>query len=313
VSTLYLIEKRREARLRRFGVGLGLVLAGLVHVALFWGPEVRYRPLLEEAQVRRVLVVQPYRPAPPPPPPPPKPKTPGSGSPSAPKPKPATPKPAAAKTAPPDASVTPPLIPIRKSAAESLSEKAVAPPDRGDTQAQKTDIAHLDTDAAKAVTPPQDAWKKVLSELEAQRESLSSLTGREVASAGAAQAGGRGKGGRGRGGSGGGDGSDFMDPRIRITVVSYPPTPLAQDHPSIIYPDLRFRRRELEAGICRVYYRVWTDAEGKIDRRRLESPQTPADQKLYAPFVDAVTSSVDGWPFAKEKTEFHVDVLFEIE
>jgi hypothetical protein len=310
VSESYLIERRQEARLRWFGAGLGLVLAGLVHLAIFWGPEVRYRPLLEEAQVRRVLVVQPYRPAPPPPPPPPKPKTPGSGAPSAPKPKPAAPKPSTAAAAPPEASITPPLIPDRKSAVTKPSETALAPQKSGDTRVAKSEIPHLDTDAAK-MDPPEDEWTKVLSELRAQGDTFSSMSAREVASAGSGEGDARWRGGRG--GRGTGDGGGFLDPRIRITVVSYPPTPMVEEHPPIPYPDLLFRRRQLEAGTCRVYYRVWLDAAGKVQRKQLEAPKTHEDLKLYAPFVEAVTASVDSWPFQATEHEIHVDVLFEIE
>ncbi|MHB8764648.1 MAG: hypothetical protein ACYDA8_10000, partial [Deferrisomatales bacterium] len=82
------LERRREVRLRRFGTALGVGLAVVFHGVLFWGPEVEYRPLLEQATVRRVLVARPYTPPPPPPP---------AVAPAAPRP---TPE-AAAPTAPP--------------------------------------------------------------------------------------------------------------------------------------------------------------------------------------------------------------------
>ncbi len=112
----------------------------------------------------------------------------------------------------------------------------------------------------------------------------------------------------------GGEGADrFLDPRVRVTVVSYPPTAIEADHPPIPYPDLRVRRRELKKGICRVWYRVWTDERGNIVRRQLKAPSGPEEQRIYEPFVKAVTESVESWPFEARRAEVHVDVLFEIE
>jgi hypothetical protein len=79
------------------------------------------------------------------------------------------------------------------------------------------------------------------------------------------------------------------------------------------YPDLRVHRRELTAGICRVYYRVWTDDAGRIVRTQVKTPESQEDLRRYAAFVDAVKAAVADWPFPRGAAEVHVDVLFEIE
>lgn len=312
MSSRYLLERRREVRLRWFGGALGLVLAAVVHVGILLGPEVRYRPVLEDARVRRVLMVQPYQPAPPPPPPPPKPKTAGRGTPALSKPD----KPAD------QAATSRPAAP-KKQALDSRvldGRRTSAPPDSGVAEADAQDqgaadsaIPELDREAATPAEPARDEWKELLEELEDKSEALDSQSAQQVASARSAQESGLGLGGPGKGGSGGGDGDGFMDPRIRATVVSYPPTSVVEAFPPIPYPDLRFRRSQIRESICRVYYRVWTDAKGRITRRQLLNPESPTSRKTYAPFIDAVRSSVEEWPFDRVEAEIHVDVLFEIE
>jgi len=113
-----------------------------------------------------------------------------------------------------------------------------------------------------------------------------------------------------------GDGSDadgFLDPRIRIKVVSYPPTSIEQGYSAIAYPDLQFHRAQLQAGTCRVYYRVKTDGAGNIVFRELKTPAAKDERERYAPFVEAVTSSVEEWIFDRVAADVFVDVYFAIE
>ena len=288
------LEARRDARLRRFGLGLGLVLAAGIHAAFLWGPRVTYRPALEQARIRRVLVARPYRP----PPPPPKPeRTPapepgpgrseaGPATESAPRPTPAPepPAPAPVVKAPPRAA---PMVP------DSPRAAAVAAPDRAGGA------------PAEAAAVPRDEWTALLAELQARGRALRQATAAPEASTAA---------GQGENDPGAGSGTEgYLDPRIRVTVVSYPPTGIEEVHPPIPYPDLRFHRSQLQAGICRVWYRVWTDRQGRIVRRQLKAPASAADRRRYAPFVEAVTRSVEEWPFDAREAEIHVDVLFEIE
>lgn len=109
-----------------------------------------------------------------------------------------------------------------------------------------------------------------------------------------------------------GNADDVMDPRIRLNIVSYPPSGIEQYQAAIPYPKLKVRRRELTEGICRVYYRVWTDGRGKVVRRELKTPATPEEKKLYAQFVEAVTKDVETWPFDRVAADIHVDVLFDL-
>lgn len=292
------LEARRDARLRRFGLGLGLVLAAGLHGALLWGPRVAYRPALEQARIRRVLVARPYRPPPPPPEPEPRPAPePGRGraeagpapapEPPAPAPRPA---PAPEPPAPEPAAQAPPRA-ARAAVPESPRAAAVEAPDR-------TGGA-----AGQAVPVPADEWTALLAELQARGRALQQAMA-APATPGAAAAGDPGPGSGAEG---------YLDPRIRVTVVSYPPTGIGENHPPIPYPDLRFHRSQLQAGICRVWYRVWTDRQGRIVRRQLKAPASAADRRRYAPFVEAVTRSVEEWPFDPREAEIHVDVLFEIE
>ena len=118
-----------------------------------------------------------------------------------------------------------------------------------------------------------------------------------------------------RWGAGGqdGDGEGYLDSRIRMTVVSYPPTSIEADRPAIPYPDLRFRRAQLQKGTCRVWYRVWTDGRGEIVRTQVKTPATKEERELYAEFVTQVEESVAEWPFPRQEAEVHIDVFFQIE
>ncbi len=283
------LERRRDARLHRFGLGLGVVVAVVVHLALLWGPRVSYRPVLEQARVRRVLVAQPYRPAPPPAPEPPV-EVPGPTARTA-----ASPEPTAKPAPRPDAPPPP---------APSLDPGVAAAPPQADrgvpADAQPTPEPTLRAET----TPPPDEWSALMAQIEQRRQALEVARAEAAASATATAS----------DVSGPGEGSEgFLDPRIRVTVVSYPPTDIETGYPPIQYPDLRFHRNQLEAGICRVWYRVWTDGTGSIVRRQLKSPAGEADRVRYAPFIEAVRTSVESWPFERRKAEVHVDVLFEIE
>ncbi|GAB4251259.1 hypothetical protein [Deferrisoma sp.] len=298
----------REARLHRFGVGLGLALAAGIHALVLWGPDVAYRPVLEQARVRRALRVRPYVPPPPPPPRPEPPPRAGTGA-------------AEAPPAPVNRAEARRKAPAAERAREAPSERppagAVPRPGLPEPEVRKpgAPVAESRAEPKPPAPPPADVrpeprpdeWSAVVAELEARGEALAerqAARGRGVEGAGE---------GEGAGGAGGGGEEGYLDPRIRVTVVSYPPTGIEEIHPPIPYPDLRFHRRELQKGICRVWYRVWTDAAGRIVRTQLKAPATADERELYAPFVRAVTESVAGWPFDRREAEIHVDVLFEIE
>lgn len=290
----YARERRREVRLQRFGLGLGLFLALVAHALLFWGSDVSYRPALEELRVRRVLLAQPYRAAAPPPAP-------------------------QVPPAPPD---RPPLPAAAPTPAPELARVPVpspAPPAPGGGDRVREGItAPVTTDAGLSVAAAPreepsgglapagsaDEWAALFAELQARGREIAAqdVLHRAETEAAVAHPGGR------EAGEGG-----YLDPRIRTRVVSYPPTSVETSHPPIAYPDLRFHREELQAGICRVWYRVWTDRSGRVARTRLKAPSTPAELARYAPFVEAVKGSVDRWVFDRTEAEVHVDVLFEIE
>ncbi|MDF1553587.1 MAG: hypothetical protein P1P84_11025 [Deferrisomatales bacterium] len=287
----YLLLRRREARLRRFGLALGVLLALVFHLALFWGPKVGYRPVLEQARVRRVLVARPYEPMPPPPPPQPVPR--------AEAPAPAAPTPA------PKVEVPPP----RTAPAPRVAPEPEPPPRAARVPETVPDAARV------APKTDQDAWSSLLASLEGRKEDIAVTRAArraelEAQAAAMGAAGARsGVGGRGEEG----DGDGYLDSRIRMTVVSYPPSSIEEGFPRIPYPDLRFRRAQLEKGTCRVWYRVWIDGSGKIVRTQLKTPDTEAERKLYAEFVTQVEQSVAEWPFPRQEAEVHIDVFFQIE
>lgn len=300
MSGNYLEQRRRESRLHGFGLVLGLLLAVLFHVVLFWGPRVDYRPLLESARVRRVLVARPYEPKPPPKPAAPLPKTTvgaGAGSDTV--------------------SQTRGKIPLPDESAaartESVQEAGGAEPFRRggigrEWNEQDQPAARSESDREEvSLEPGPDAWSALMAELEQRGQSLEERMRREAEGTSDSVA-------RGQGLQGAGEGKEgYLDPRIRVKVVSYPPTSIEGAFPPIPYPDLRFHQSQLTAGICRVYYRVWTDGSGRVVRDQIKSPATREERERYAPFVEAVTSEVAVWPFDRVKAEVHVDVLFEIE
>lgn len=339
----FLAERRRDVRVQRFSLGVSAAVALALHAALVFSPGFRYRPVLEQAKVRPVIVAR---------------RTAASGTVGAVS---AAPKPPSA-TAPAPPPRREPLPPPRATTAAPARGDAPVPqrPEAAPAEAastQRNEAGLSPAPAAQAPAPPpravpvaeaarqpsaptsgtmglsnrgrgtgRDDWSALMADLSARGKTIEAKkaeAAREVAARGRApgQEEGRGAGTRGagvgqRGGQAGGTGSDpdgYVDPRIRVKVVSYPPTGIEDRYAPIPYPDLRVKRRELEAGICRVYYRVWVDGQGEIVRTQLKSPDTPAAQKQYAPFVDAVTRTVSRWPFDRTAAEIHIDVLFEIE
>jgi len=304
VSSSYLLLRRREARLRRFGLALGGVVALLAHLVLFWGPRVDYRPVLEQVRVQRVLVARPYQPTPPPPPPPPPPTVPRPPPPTpglAPPPPVAAPAPAPmpAAVAQPDAAAAPQRkvadVPATDTKEARARPKGADDATLAPAPAQPDDWRNLLASLEGRQADIREKWQERKAEIEAQSAAVSphdTQWGRE----GAEEA---------------GDG--FLDSRIRMTVVSYPPTAIENEYPAIPYPDLRFRRSQLEKGTCRVWYRVWVDGRGEIVRTQLKTPATEAERTLYAEFVTQVEQSVAEWPFPRQEAEVHIDVFFQIE
>ncbi len=302
----YRVERARESRLHGFGLVLGLILALLAHAVIFWGPEVGYRPALEQARLRRVLVARPYRPLPPPSLPEVEP-TPAAGAGSG---SDAVSSAPVAKESPQPAPGPAPATGSEVAGGELFQRGRIeADPQGGDLPLPG--IQREERQAAPSELSP-DEWAALMVELEKRGMTLEQARSAAQAAAGA---GAGARSGVGLAGAGGGEDGDegFLDPRIRINVVAYPPQDLSGEYPSIRYPDLRLQRRQLQAGICRVYYRVWLDDAGEIVRRQLKTPVSDEEREHYALFVEAVTRAVDGWMFAPERGEVHVDVLFEIE
>ncbi len=291
------LDRKKEKRLRRFSLVLGLLLALLAHLLIFYGPQISYKPVLERAKVKRVMNVRPYQP--------PKPNI-----------KKKSDKRLAAKRSQKSLveqnrpkKEAPTASPIKK--VDQSRRKAV------ETQAAKADRVEkgktLDASAFEGDVlqdKPEintDEWETLFAQLEMEKQSLEERRpeDKEWDDSDTLR--------QNTGGGGDDSGNTLMDSRVRVSVVSYPPTGIEFNPPSIPFPRLKVRKKELRKGICRVYYRVWINKFGKDVRTQLKTPSTEEDIELYAPFVKIVTEEVNEWPFSPTKSEVHVDVYFDLE
>lgn len=106
---------------------------------------------------------------------------------------------------------------------------------------------------------------------------------------------------------------NYLDSRIRMQVVSYPPSAIENSYTPISYPDLKLKRSQMKAGICRVYLRLYIDKQGRLSKTEVKTPATKEELEIYEPFVTKVKDSVFNWNFEPREAQVHVDVLFEIQ
>jgi len=298
VSRDYLLERRREDRLSRFGMALGLFISLVLFIVLFSFSFVKYEPILEKARVKRVLVARPYRPRAVQPK-----KKPGGSSKTKAQNK-SRPKPKAKPPRRPPKPSKAPVVPLKKRPLDKIVKPKPTKTTKQPQKVRKPDEDNVPEADAADVNSLLSALESRNAELEELGDAPNTgVVGDEDSFEGL-----------GNGvGSGEGDGEGYLDPRITINVVSYPKTSIEDSFPEIEYPDLRFKRKQLQAGICRVYYRVWTDNMGRIVKDQLKTPSTQEDLEKYSVFIDAVKSSVKYWVFDKVEADIHIDVLFEIE
>lgn len=116
----------------------------------------------------------------------------------------------------------------------------------------------------------------------------------------------------GQGGKGSGKYKDvYLDPRVKLVVVSYPPTAIEQNHPPIIYPDMKVKKQELQTGWCNVVIRIYTDDKGKITRQRLLRPLGGGKRETL--FRDHTLESIKSWRFDGKRAEIIIDVRYFVE
>jgi hypothetical protein len=313
----------RERRLHQFGLVAGLLLAVVVHLYIFFGPRVSYKPVLERAKVRRVLVAKPYRPQ---------------------------------KANADDVVTKPDAKPIKQ--AKSTEKKPAQPikpaeSKKGDLTKKGADLSGADASKAvqrekvqsseakvqggqtsagqsaqeqglevQALNPnasaddtggesapvdevgekkQEEQWQELLAQMEQQNVDI--VQEKERLKTQQQRA------------SKVDDGTDEIleDSRIRIKVVSYPPSGIEQSHPAIEYPELTLRESQLQSGICRVYIRVWTDENGNIVKEEIKTPSRGPDRETYKVFIDRVLEEVRFWSLPRQESQIHIDVLFEIE
>jgi len=123
----------------------------------------------------------------------------------------------------------------------------------------------------------------------------------------------QGTAGGGKGGNlgAGGEGSGYLDPRVKMVVTSYPPTGIEERHSQVPYPDRKIKKHQYTSGWWNVYVQVRTDAAGRVTRRDVLRPETSGP--LESIFVEQVNKEIDKWTFDRKEAEINVDVRFFVE
>ncbi len=125
---------------------------------------------------------------------------------------------------------------------------------------------------------------------------------------------GRGAGGSGSGKSGsgtGGNGAQYMDPRVKLVVTSYPSTGIESSHAQIPYPNLKFKQIKFTSGWWNVYVKIRTNSAGVPVNMEVLRPET--NGQMERQFLDQVKREVAKWDFEPKEAEIHVDVRFYVE
>ncbi|PLX45288.1 MAG: hypothetical protein C0609_03380 [Deltaproteobacteria bacterium] len=282
------LERKREKRRRRFGFIVGLILAFILHVLIFWGPRIGYSPVMERA--RRVMVARTYSP-------------------------------------PPQREEVRRLPGKKKALAQGEKAnrtrelkapepaKAVEPervaPKPTNAPEHVTGLRSKDTEES---SEQERELQKLMDELAQYQDELSGEESKwDTVALGEGDGGGSQSGGSGDG-EGYADEEVELDSLIRVVVNTYPVTDLQLNPPRIPYPDIvKVKKSKFKENICRVYYRLKTDEKGNIVKREIKTPATKEAQERFALFVNRVVEEVDNWPFPAVKADIHVDVYFTIE
>ena len=118
-------------------------------------------------------------------------------------------------------------------------------------------------------------------------------------------------GGTGRNLGAGGEGSGYLDPRVKMVVTSYPPTGIEERYTQVPYPDRKVKKHQYTSGWWNVFIQLRTDAAGRVTRRDVLRPETSGP--LESVFVDQVKNEIDKWSFDRTEAEINVDVRFFVE
>ncbi len=105
--------------------------------------------------------------------------------------------------------------------------------------------------------------------------------------------------------------SEYLDPRVRMVVTSYPSTGIVKRHTFVSYPEKRVKKHEFTSGWWYVYLILHTNKDGKVLQQDFLRPET--DGVLERLFVEQVRREVAGWTFDPVQAEIHVDVRFYVE
>jgi hypothetical protein len=103
----------------------------------------------------------------------------------------------------------------------------------------------------------------------------------------------------------------YLDPRIKVVIVSYPSTSIERNYPPIIYPDLQVKKHELQSGWCNVVVRIYTDNRGSIRSQDVLRPR--GEGKREKLFLDHTLESIKNWRFDSRKAEIMIDVRYFVE
>jgi len=103
----------------------------------------------------------------------------------------------------------------------------------------------------------------------------------------------------------------YLDPRVRLVVVSYPKTSIEKEHPYITYPDLKVKKYELPSGWCNVVIRIYTDQRGNVVSREILRPREGGMRERL--FLEHTLESLKSWKFPRAKSEIIIDVRYYVE
>ncbi|HEY6009767.1 MAG TPA: hypothetical protein VIU40_15685 [Geobacteraceae bacterium] len=113
-------------------------------------------------------------------------------------------------------------------------------------------------------------------------------------------------------GIGGGKGKgDYLDPRVKMVVNSYPSTGIERRYTQIPYPNIKVRQGSFTRGWVNVYLKIHIDSEGNQAHVEVLRPENGGQWERQ--FLDQVQREVAKWPFDHKEAEIHVDVRFYVE
>ncbi len=105
----------------------------------------------------------------------------------------------------------------------------------------------------------------------------------------------------------------YLDPRVKLVVVSYPTSSIEKNHPTIFYPDVKVKKRELQSGWCNIVVSINTDERGNAIRQNILRPAREELSEREKLFLEHTLEELKGWSFDRVKSEIVIDVRYFVE